>query len=314
MVAGWALLPVQTATWQDNPEDYRLLGQGHRLQGAGGSFALRHFGSSDAQPLVIDLHQWNSGANTSFGDDYRLDLAVLVRGWNYVRPFLGNNRTPEGCCSPLLLERIDAAIAFAKENGNVDEDAIYVVGASGGGYLGLCVLMQGQPEVDAYNLWVPIADLAAWHDQTRGTRYAQDIMACTSSADRLDVAEAKRRSPLFMEFPQTIPDVQIYAGINDGWFGAVPITHSIRMFNRLATGMGDYEAVVDDATVLELLETRGEVAFVDAAATVLPTQHFATTSGPVELNIVEGAHFGSSAQVLADIDALRLDPEAAWSQ
>jgi hypothetical protein len=294
--------------WRDDPDDYRNLGSIIAISTESDRFPLRAILSQKPAPLIVDLHQWNSGEKTSFGNDFRLDTAVNVRGWNYVRPFLGSNRTPDGCCSVQQLDRVAEAISYAKKNGAVDVDEVFIVGASGGGYIGLCAMMQGDLDVAAYDLWVPISDIAVWHDQTRGTRYASDVRSCTGSSDILDLAEARRRSPLFMPVPDTLPKVTIRAGINDGWFGAVPITHSIRMFNKLASALGFGEAVVDDAAILRLLETRGEVGFLSNAGQY--QIHLSSQAGPVRLELFEGGHEGFSSEVLNDIvDFLGTQPE-----
>jgi hypothetical protein len=269
-------------------------------------YNVRFAAAPEVAPLVVDLHQWSADHRGSFGNDFDLDLAVTVMGWNYLRPNLGSNRTEAGCCSAQAMERLTVAIDHALSSGMVDREQIFIVGASGGGYAGLCALMNGQPHIAAYNLWVPISDLEAWHSQQRHSSYGRDIRACTASGDSLDVAEARRRSPLYMSVPAELPPTRIYTGIMDGWNGSVPITHSIRMFNRLADVTGHAEMVLNDREILTLLEDRGTAPnpqLPPAGADGLPV-HLTRTAGNLELIVFEGAHQGNSATVLRDLMAL----------
>jgi hypothetical protein len=301
-----ALLPtmsVETSMDASNLENPKYIGRTvevTNLASEDDEFPLRFFSSTEPMPLVVDLHQWSSNHNGSFGNDKRLDLTLLGRNWNYVRPNLGSNRTPEGCCSPLAIGRLKTAIAFAKENGNVLDDQVYIVGASGGGYLALCGLMNDIEGVAGYDIWVPISDLAAWHDQTRGTAYAESVRACTGSPEQLDIAEAHRRSPLFMSAPSHIPPTRIYTGIRDGWQGTVPISQSVRMYNRLAADMGSPQNAISDAQLLDLLENRGEPGFLPGDGSFF--RHEEWTTGNVTLTIFEGTHEGFTSVALDDIE------------
>lgn len=190
----------------------------------------------EPQPLVVVLHTW-SGDYTQ--DSNSLAREAETRDWNYIHPdFRGPNRKPEACCSERVIEDIDFAIDYALANSRVDPDRIFVTGASGGGYAALCHFMRSRHKVSSYAAWVPITDLEAWYreSQTRESRYARDIIACTGSVDSLDVMEARRRSPMFMPVPLEkikTTRIGIYAGIRDGYEGSVPITHSLWFYNRL---------------------------------------------------------------------------------
>ena len=279
------------------------------LDAGGDRYNVRFAPAAKVAPLVVDLHQWSADHRGSFGNDFDLDLAVTVLGWNYLRPHLGSNRTEAGCCSDHALERLTVAIDHALSSGMVDAQQIFIVGASGGGYAGLCALMNEQPHVAAYNLWVPISDLEAWHSQQRNSNYGRDIRACTASGETLDVAEARRRSPLYMSAPSHLPPTRIYTGIMDGWNGSVPITHSIRMFNRLADETGHADAAFSDGEILTLLEDRGTTLnpqLSPAGADGLPV-HLTRTAGNLELIVFEGAHQGNTATVLRDLMKLHED-------
>lgn len=196
---------------------------------------------STPQPLVVVLHTWSG--------DYRqqsnsLADQVTARDWHYIHPgFRGPNRHPEACCSDLVIADIDAAIDYAIAQGSVDPERIYVTGASGGGYATLCYFMKGVHTAASYAAWVPISDLEAWHAETaaRGLRYAEEVRQCTGSGSTLDVAEARRRSPLHMATPTDRlreTRLRLFAGIRDGYDGSVPITHSLLFYNKVLTDLG----------------------------------------------------------------------------
>lgn len=204
-------------------------------------------------PLLVSLHTWS-------GDYTQADpLATLAleAGWNYIHPdFRGPNWTTEACLSTKALSDIDDAIQYAIENGSVDPARIFVVGVSGGGYATLGSYLRSRHTVRAWLAWVPISDLVAWfyESQNRESQYAQDIINCTSDDGEFDEEEARRRSPLHWNFPEELPGrLEIYAGINDGYSGSVPISHSILFFNKLAEHLGEEDARLKEAEIIRLL-------------------------------------------------------------
>jgi predicted peptidase len=197
---------------------------------------------TDAQPLVVSLHQWSSGYS-SFGNS--LAHETKAKNWNYIRPdFRGPNNHFKACGSKYAIEDIDEAIDWAIENLPVDKKRIYVVGASGGGHAALCSFMKSRHNIKEFSAWVPITDLKRWYFETksRGLKYASDIIKCTcSGCDEIDLKEAENRSPLYWETPvKKLEDcrLKIYAGIHDGHTGSVPIAHSILFYNKIIEDMG----------------------------------------------------------------------------
>lgn len=191
--------------------------------------------SEEEKPLIVSLHQWSA----SYDNFDSISEHAVSNDWNYIRPdFRGPNNTPQAGGSELVISDIDDAINYAIENGNVDEAQIHIIGASGGGHAALQHLMISDYTVASYSAWVPITDLVAWYGESRirGTGYDEDILTITESEDNnLNVQEARNRSPIFQKTPvekasNTV--VQIYAGINDGYDGSVPISHSIRFLTN----------------------------------------------------------------------------------
>jgi dienelactone hydrolase len=191
------------------------------------------------RPLLVSLHVWAG----DYGDRDSLAPLAAREGWNYIHPdFRGANRKADNCLSDKVVADIDDAIAYGVRAGNVDPENIFVVGFSGGAYAALGMYARTRHPVRAILAWAPIADLVAWHYESmaRGNiDLARQIRHCTGSEEQLDSEAARRRSPLYWPLP-AVPKarIELYAGINDGYDGTVPISHSIRFFNRLAEAYG----------------------------------------------------------------------------
>lgn len=211
---------------------------------------------SDQSPLIVSLHTWS-------GDYSQNDpIAPMAKeaGWNYIHPdFRGPNWTVDACLSEKAITDIDDAIQYAIDNGNVDTTNVFVVGLSGGGYATLGVYLKTRHQIRAFLAWSPISDLQAWYYQSlnRNSKFAQDILKCTSDGNILDELEAKLRSPLFWDLPEKLPEhLEIYAGVNDGYTGAAPISNSILFYNRIAAHFGNQNDLVTPNEIIKLL-TRG---------------------------------------------------------
>ncbi|HQS53378.1 MAG TPA: prolyl oligopeptidase family serine peptidase, partial [Daejeonella sp.] len=156
--------------------------------------------SSSPKPLVVSLHSW-SGTY-----EQKDELAALskTKDINYIHPdFRGVNWTKDACCSDLVMADIDDAIDYAIKNSNVDLSRIYVIGSSGGGYATLATFMKSKHLIRRFSAWVPISDLPAWYAQSKimGTKYAENILDCTSSKDSLNMEIAIKKSPIYWKTP-----------------------------------------------------------------------------------------------------------------
>lgn len=196
--------------------------------------------SFDTSPLIVSLHQWSA----SFDNYDSLVEHAVENDWNYIRPdFRGPNNNPEAGGSDLVISDIDDAIDYAIKHGNVDINRIHIIGASGGGHAALMHLMLSDKEVASYSSWVPITDLVAWYGESilRDNGYDEDILSITSSNDSiLNIEEARSRSPYYQDIPNgkiSNTVIQIYAGVNDGYDGSVPISHSLRFYNKLVNDL-----------------------------------------------------------------------------
>jgi hypothetical protein len=241
---------------------------------------------------VVSLHSWSGNY------EQKDELAALskTKDLNYIHPdFRGVNWTKDACCSDLALADIDDAIDFAIKNSNVDLSRIYVIGSSGGGYATLATFMKSKHLIRRFSAWVPISDLPAWYAESKimGTKYAENILDCTSSKDSLNMEIAIKKSPIYWKTPVeklNTTEFQIYAGVYDGIQGSVPITHSINFYNKILKDKQviDSSIYVSDSEKLYLLEYRkalGEFGSIAGRKVFLKKQ-----SGNLGLTIFEGNH------------------------
>lgn len=271
----------------------RVVGPGEIKVAAAGAATkqrARFFRSSSAAPLIVDLHYWSMDQRGHSGDDVALDKLAKARGWNYIRPALaGHNNHPGACCSQGVIDGVNSAIAYAKAHGEVSE--VYVVGGSGGGYTTLCAAMSTQVKARAFYAWSSITDLEAWHAEHAGDNYGKDVRQCTASKGKaLDVAAARRRSPMYMPLPASTAPIYLYAGINDGSGvkGSVVPAHSVRFYNRFAVAHGDEP--VSDATMLSMIVDRGGPQTAAGQLVGDRAVHMHRTTGNVSITVFEGGH------------------------
>jgi hypothetical protein len=246
------------------------------------------------QPLVVSLHQWSSDYST-----YKNSLAPETRtkNWNFIRPdFRGPNNHFKACGSGYAIADIDEAIDWAIKNLPVDTARIYVVGASGGGYAALCHFMKSRQKVKEYSVWVPITDLGRWYHESvsRNPKYASDIIKCTcEGCIEYNPDKAVKRSPLYWETPVkklTGCELKIYAGIHDGYTGAVPIIHSISFYNKIVVDLGGADSnMVSCDEMAWMLTTRASSDKTKGKISDREIHYFKTFKN-VSLTIFEGGH------------------------
>ena len=243
----------------------------------------------------MGLHSWSSDyrqANTSYGQ------WAVNHDWHFIHPnFRGRNRTPSSMGSELAVQDILSAVSWAKQQGNVDPNRIYVIGASGGGYASL--LMAGRaPELWAgVSAWVPISDLVKWHAETaaRKLRYAGEIEAALGGHKPVPGtpahADALKRSAITYMARARGVNLDINAGITDGHNGSVPISHSLEAFNALAAPKDR----LSSALIGEFVKTAKVPAALRKEATVdasygRKTVLFRRKSGAARVTIFQGGH------------------------
>lgn len=242
------------------------------------------------RPLLVSLHVWAG----DYGSGDSLASLAEKEGWNYIHPdFRGPNRGTENCLSDKVVADIDDAIAYGMRSGNVDPDQVFIVGFSGGAYAALGMYARTRHRVRAFLAWAPISDLAAWYDESmvRGDiDVGRQIRQCTGSAEQLDNEAARLRSPLYWALPERPKSrIEIFAGINDGYTGPVPISHSIRFFNRLVDAYGAREQLVtaDEMSALLSRGFRYQAGMIQIAGRTLLFQRNAVFGS---FTVFEGGH------------------------
>ena len=262
------------------------------------------------RPLVISLHTW--------GGDYKqvdpLAPLAVAGNWNYIHPdFRGTNTKPDACMSPLVISDIDDAVSFMLADPRVDKDNVFLVGISGGAYAACGMYMKSHHTYRRILAWAPISDLGKWYEQCAANHaranYAKDVLACVGKDGQLDVAAAQARSPLLMDIPNPPPGgLDIYEGIDDGWKGSVPISHSIDFYNKLATHFNETLATPEEEAALLARKWPPDKDYG-----MLGTRKilFARGSGAVTLTIFQGGHEMLSQPCFDMIQALANSPPNA---
>lgn len=258
------------------------------------------------RPLLVSLHTWSCHAS------HRDELAARVAeaDWNYVRPdFRGPNWTPDACLSDKAISDIDDAIAWGLALENTDPSAVFVAGTSGGGHATLGMYLRSRHRVRAFSAWAPISDLGCWYGESRARKnpYADHILAATRSGKNLDVAEARRRSPLHWDDPPKAERVlDIATGVHDGFTGSVPIQHSLLFYNKVALALGctDPSRLVSDADLLDLLVHRRPRAPRDLGEMGGRRIHYRNSWQNVSVTVFEGGHEMITAAAMSRMQEL----------
>ena len=151
--------------------------------------------------------------------DYNL-LLPEFRGPN----LMSNPNCTLACGSDAAITDVLDAIAEALKLTGADDDAIFLLGLSGGGYMSLMVAAKEPQLFRAVGAYVPITDLAAWCEENKS--YAPHVRACCSD----DEAEMVRRSPITYADRLATANVKIFHGKYDD---VVPFSHSMRLFDKI---------------------------------------------------------------------------------
>ena len=259
------------------------------------------------RPLVVSLHTWS-------GDFQQKDTVVnlcIQKGYHYIHPnFRGPNNKPEACGSELVIRDIDDAISWAVATMDVDPDNIHVIGTSGGAYATVLSYMKSRHRIRSFSAYAGIYNLVDWYYESVGrkARYAGDIAAATSGRrDELNVAEAKKRSPFFMEGPPVGREhsrLFLYCGIHDGYTGSVPVSQTLTMYNKIVADFNPnaFFSMVPQELILKLTRER---MLPDWPARELllgrKVVYSNQSEGKVFLTVFEGGHEMPAGDVLAHI-------------
>lgn len=160
-----------------------------------------HPGGTAPVPLVVGLHTWSY-------DRYNQVAGMLPlcqeRGWALLLPefrgpnLVSNPRARQAGGSTVAIQDIIDSVAAVSERYPIDREAVFLLGGSGGGMMSLLVAANAPDLWSGVSCWVPITDLAAWHEENPG--YAPHIAACCGGApgtsEEVD-REYRERSPIF---------------------------------------------------------------------------------------------------------------------
>lgn len=170
--------------------------------------------SSEPRPLLVVLHSWSA----SYLQNIHIPFAefAIANDWVFVHPdFRGHNRRPEATVSELAVQDVIDAVEHARDNANVDDSRIYLMGYSGGAMMAM-VLAGLYPERWAgVATWVAVFDLPAWYERMarRKSRYAREIARscggapepgtrayeeCFSRSPAAHLHRASGRTPVFI--------------------------------------------------------------------------------------------------------------------
>lgn len=204
-----------------------------------------------ATPLFVFLHSWSS----DFTQDNSKWFRECVRyKWIWLHPnFRGINQSPKACGSRFARQDILDAIEFARGKWKIDPERIYLAGVSGGGHMSLLMAGHHPNQFSAISSWVGPNDLIEWHrfhtKDGMPQKYAQMIEASLGGppgkSPEID-ADYRDRSPVFhLHRAKDLP-TSIWAGVQDGHAGSVPVSHSLIAFNRIAKANGDSEIAIEE--------------------------------------------------------------------
>lgn len=257
--------------------------------------AMLYKSSKPRQPLIVHLHSWSAGYQTAQPEIFP---QVELRDYNYIYPhFRGPNNHPEACGSDWVIADIQDAIEYALQETGANPSEVHLVGSSGGGGTVMNCYMRLRYPAKSFSAWCSITDIESWYWEvlTRGYKnYANAILKSTSSTDTLNIAEARKRSPLFYPYPAQLREgaqLSMFAGIHDGYTADVPISQTLLMYNKVAQEKypGNSDALVPEKDIINLLAKRCNP---DAPAANIGDRkiHYHKLSGDIEVVIFEGGH------------------------
>ena len=271
-------------------------------------------GSADAPvPLLVFLHSWSGG----FEQGPPWIAQAKKMGWALAAPdFRGPNRRPEACASDLAVQDVLDAVEYARREARIDDSRIYLVGGSGGGHMALMMAARAPRVWAGVSSWCPITDLAAWHAESsaRKNNYARMLeQSCGGPPGPSTEAEYRRRSPLFQLAAARGVPVDISTGIHDGHTGSVPVSHTLRAFNALASD----DARIEDGLIVRMVADRAVPAALAAERQDDPERTkallFRRVSGNARVTIFEGGHESEPSAAILWLARQRKGVPADWS-
>ena len=196
--------------------------------------------------------------------------------------------------SELVVQDIVDAVEFMKKHHAVDTDRIYLVGGSGGGYASLLMAGRAADLWAGVSAWVPIGDIRAWWEHCNGKlRYAKDIEGAVGGrpdTSEKSAEECVKRSALTYLHNAAGVNLDINAGVHDGYTGSVPFRQSLYAFNKVVPEKGRIAPKLIE-TFYQTRRLPEELPKADADPLYGQKQPiFRKTSGNTRVTIFEGGH------------------------
>jgi len=186
-----------------------------------------HPGGETPVPLVVGLHTWSH-------DRYNQVDGMLPfcreRGWGLLLPefrgpnLVSNPRARQAAGSSVAVQDIIDGVELVSGRYPIDRNAVFLLGGSGGGHTSLLAAASAPALWRGVSSWVPITDLAAWHDQN--PEYAHHVAACCGGIPGTSVEvdrEYRERSPIFKIEALSEVTLSLHHGRFDP---VVPYSHS----------------------------------------------------------------------------------------
>ena len=222
-----------------------------------------HPGGAASVPLVVGLHTWSYDRHNQIAGMLPL---CQERGWGLLLPefrgpnLVSNPRARQAGGSAVAIQDVIDSVAAVSDRYPIDRDALFLLGGSGGGMMSLLAAADAPALWRGVSSWVPITDLAAWHDENLD--YAPHIAACCGGApgtsgevDReyrerspIFQAEALSAVPLSLHHGRFDPATRTWEGTTNLWtVGGMVSTPSCRSLQRCAAGpLSDSPLLSDD--------------------------------------------------------------------
>ena len=182
------------------------------------------------RPLLVGLHTWSHDRFNQVGN--MLPLAEK-NDWNLLLPeFRGANTVSnpcgkDACGSEKAKQDIIDAVNYIKENYDIDEENILLLGASGGGHMSLLMAAYSPKLWKAVCSFVPITDIGVWYRENE--EYRTGIEHCCGKYSP-DNEEYMKRSPITYVDEIAKAQVKIYSG---KWDNVVPCHHGLDFYNEI---------------------------------------------------------------------------------
>ncbi|MBA3638463.1 MAG: prolyl oligopeptidase family serine peptidase [Acidobacteria bacterium] len=180
------------------------------------------------RPLAVLLHTWSNDLEQRQPE---VEAEAEARNWLLLAPnFRGRSDHPEACGSRFAQQDILDAVAWVRSHYAVDEQRVYVLGLSGGGFMTMLMAARYPQSWAAASAWVGISDLRAWYDEHEADDYGKMMRACLggSPKDSDEIATTYReRSPLtYLRAGLDVP-FDLAAGKDDP---TVSVRHTLQAF------------------------------------------------------------------------------------